>query len=145
MPGRGPRIALIDFPIDQTVEEHRRGSGSDHACQHQQQDPEAGSSIRRHNQRRKSKRQRKNRVGKPDQPKEACERAAAILSDCEIVQHFLLVHEGSNDASRSRARVTMGFPCAKKMRLKSKSRRRRNERIIRLWLVQYFWGKRSKP
>ena len=35
MPGRGPRIAPIDFPIDQTVEEHRRGSSSDHACQHQ--------------------------------------------------------------------------------------------------------------
>jgi len=66
MPGRGPRIALIDFPIDQTVEEHRCGSGGDHACQHQQQDPEAGSSIRRHNQRTKSERQRKNRVGKPD-------------------------------------------------------------------------------
>ena len=145
MPGRRSRIALIDFPIDETVEKHRRGSGGDHGCQRQQQDPEAGSSIRRHNQRCKRERQRKNRVRKPDQPKEACERAAADLSHCEIMQHFLLVHEGSNEASLSRARVTIGFPCAKKMRLKSKSRRRRNERIIRFWLVQYFWGKRSKP
>ena len=145
MPGRRPGIALIDFPIDQTIEKHRGGSGGDHACQHQEQNPEAGLSIRRHNQRRKRERQRKNRVRKPDQPKEACERAAAILSPREIVQHFLLVHGESNDASRSLPLAMMGFPCAKKMQLKSQSRRRRNERIICFWLVQYFLGKRSKP
>src|SRR5207253_4470162 len=84
-------------------------------------------------------------MGKANEPEKPRERAPPILRHSEIVKHILLVHELSNDSSCSRARIMMGFPCAKKIREKSRSSSLRSDRIICFWPVQYFRGNKVKP
>src|SRR5207244_3605203 len=141
-----PWIALVNLPINKAIEEHGSRPGRDHATQNQQHDLEAGPSICRHHQGSERERQGENGMGKANEPKKPRQGIAAILGDSKIVQHSpLVVHALSNDASRSCARVKMGFPCAKKMRTKSRSRSLRSERTICFWLVQYFLGNKVKP
>src|SRR6266516_4923028 len=84
-------------------------------------------------------------MGKANEPEKPRERAAPVLRHSEIVKHLLLVHESSNDSSCSRARIMMGFPCAKKIREKSRFSSLRSDRTICFWLVQYFRGNKVKP
>src|SRR5207247_4656986 len=83
-------------------------------------------------------------MGKANEPEKPRERAPPILRHSEIVKHLPLVHESSNDSSCSRARIMMGFPCAKKIRAKSRSRSLRSDWIICFWLMQYFRGNKVK-
>jgi hypothetical protein len=41
-----PWIALINLPINEAIEKHRRGAGRNHTPQDQQRDPETGPAIR---------------------------------------------------------------------------------------------------
>src|SRR6266446_750407 len=140
-----PRIALINLPINEAIEKHRRSAGGDHTSQDQQHDLETGPAVGGHDQGSEREGQSENGMRKANEPEKSGERAATILRDSEIVKHILLTHESSNDSSCSCARVIMGFPWAKKIREKSRSSSLRSDRTICFWLVQYFRGNRVKP
>src|SRR5207302_3509537 len=140
-----PWIALINLPISEAIEKHRRRAGRDHTSQDQQHDLGSGPPVGRNDQGSEREGQSENGMRKTNEPKKSGERAAAILRDGEIMKHILLTHKLSNASSRSRARIMMGFPWAKKIREKSRSSSLRSDRIICFWLVQYFRGNKVKP
>jgi len=76
MPRCCARIALIKRPIDESIEEHRRGARTDHANEHQKQCSSRRQAVRGHNKRAKSKWQRKNRVRETNQSQKTTERIA---------------------------------------------------------------------
>jgi len=70
----GARIALIERPIDQAIEEHRCRPREDHANHDQRQRTQRGPAIRGYDKRAEGKWERKNRVGKTNQPEKSYHR-----------------------------------------------------------------------
>jgi len=60
----GAWVSLIERPINQSVEKHRRGPCENHADDNQQKRAQRWEAIRGHDQRAESKWERKNCVGK---------------------------------------------------------------------------------
>ncbi len=56
------RIALIERPVNQSVEKHRCSAREDHADDNQTQDSQRRPAVRSHNERPQSKRQREDCV-----------------------------------------------------------------------------------
>src|SRR5437867_4884270 len=74
------RVALIERPINQPVEKHRRSARKHHANNHQEQNSPRGPPVRSHDQCPESKGQCKNRVRKTDQPKKPSDLSAPNAS-----------------------------------------------------------------
>src|SRR4030088_2438465 len=70
------RIALIERPIDESIEKHRGGTCADHAGEHEKQCSSRGQAIRRDNEGAQGKRQRKNCVRETNHPQKTTERIA---------------------------------------------------------------------
>ena len=76
MTRRGAGVALIERPIDEAIEKHRRCPREDHAGKHKEQRPHRRPAIRSHYKCAKGKWEGKNRVGKTNQPEKPCHRPA---------------------------------------------------------------------
>ena len=70
------RIALVERPICQPVEQHRCGAREDHAGENKQERAQRWTAISRHEERAQGERQGKDRVRKSDQLEKA--RRAAV-------------------------------------------------------------------
>src|SRR4051812_30312125 len=62
MPAFGPWVALIDLPIDQAIEEHRRGPRQHHAHDDESKDAKGRATVCGYQQRSERKGQGKDRV-----------------------------------------------------------------------------------
>ena len=92
------RIALIERPIDESIEKHRGGPCADHAGEHEKQCSSRGQAIRRDNERAQGKRQRENCVRETNQPKKP-------RDDIWSRQRFVFDGHESHEASRSSREV----------------------------------------
>src|SRR5439155_3789296 len=79
VPRSRARIALIERPINQSIEKHRRRAREYHAHNNQQKRAQGREAIRGHDQRTQRKRQRKDCVRKTNQPEKSRHRAARLL------------------------------------------------------------------
>lgn len=71
MPHGRSRIALIERPVDQAIEEHCRGPGKDHAGYDQEANSEGRPAAGGYEERAESEGQGKNGVGEANQPQKA--------------------------------------------------------------------------
>src|SRR6266403_4209527 len=111
MPSSGPRIFLIDGPVDQAVEEHGGSSRQQHAEQHENQDAWSWPAVCRHEESAESKRKRENRVRETDQAQEAPDGTRRWWIHRHVYRCSL-----SSSSSRSRAFDKMGMPRATSIR-----------------------------
>src|SRR6476660_9732257 len=70
------RISLVERPVNQPIEQHRRGTGEYHTENNQAHDSQRRPAICRYHQRAQSKRQRKNCMRKTDQLQKSRQRPA---------------------------------------------------------------------
>src|SRR5262249_53517436 len=68
MPRSSTQVSLIERPINQPVEKHRRRPRKYHANDDEEKSPQRRPAIGGDDERAQSKRQRKNRVRKANQP-----------------------------------------------------------------------------
>lgn len=62
------RIALVDLPIDEAIEEHRGGAGEDHAKQHEHDNARRWFAVGRDDERGEREGQREDRVREANEP-----------------------------------------------------------------------------
>src|SRR5712691_6352144 len=101
MPHRGARVSLIEGPISDAVEKHRRSPGEDHAKEDERQEPERWPAMRRDEKRAEREGHGEDGVRKPDQTEEARQAAFVRLG---FRGHC------SNASSRARAEARIGVP-----------------------------------
>ena len=80
MPRSRARIALIQRPVNDSIEKHGGGAREYHADDHQQKNSRRRPAVRRHDQRGKSKGERENRMRKTNQPKKSSNPSVSNLS-----------------------------------------------------------------
>src|SRR5918996_444860 len=114
----GARVALIERPINQSIEKHRCGPGQYHADDNQQKRAQGRKTIGGHDQRSESKWKRKNSVGKTNQPKKSRHRSA---KSPPLTLSIFSVHSKSDSAITiqqspqliARSRQNRGAVCEK--------------------------------
>jgi len=86
---------LIERPIEEAIEEHRCRPREDHADHDQRQRTQRGPAIRSYHKRAEGKWERKNRVGKTNQPEKPCHRPA---KSARLTLSILSVHSNGNSS-----------------------------------------------
>lgn len=136
MSHRRPLVALVERPVSQAIEKHRRGPGENHAEQDKPEEPEGRPAVGRDEERAEREGQGENRMRKPDQAEEAGQAGFVRLK---------LSGQERSPSSRSRAEARIGVPCANKRRSNGQSSNRWSDRFISFWSEQYFAGSRLNP